>query len=148
MSFAEAAQHAIKLGGIYDGHDVNPDVHKATKQAVTLWPARGWWLQRKTSIRTTAIRIPIWRASPRWKSDVETGKYYITRLSGLRGRGHGAASAALGGQMLGRSTLGIGHAIGQKWVIDPQYGISIAERFYQNKPPTILDVPVDMQWAR
>ena len=30
---------------------------------------------------------------------------------------------ALGGQMLGRSTLGIGHAIGQKWVFDPQYGI-------------------------
>ena len=26
---------------------------------------------------------------------------------------------ALGGQMLGRSTLGIGHAIGQKWVFDP-----------------------------
>ncbi len=22
----------------------------------------------------------------------------------------------------------------------------ISKRFYQNKPPTILDVPVDMQW--
>jgi len=48
--------------------------------------------------------------------------------------------------MLGRSTLGIAHAIGQKWVIDPEYGMTVAKRFYQNKPPTILDVPVDMQW--
>ncbi len=32
MSFAEAAQKAIQLGGIYDGHEVNPDVNKVTKQ--------------------------------------------------------------------------------------------------------------------
>ena len=53
---------------------------------------------------------------------------------------------ALGGQMLGRSTLGIGHAIGQKWVYDQHYGLPLAKRFHHNKPPTILDVPVDMQW--
>jgi CO/xanthine dehydrogenase Mo-binding subunit len=55
--------------------------------------------------------------------------------------------AALGGQILGRSTLGIAHAIGQKWVFDPHYGVMVAKRFYQNRPPTILDVPVNMQWA-
>ena len=55
--------------------------------------------------------------------------------------------AALGGQILGRSILGIGHAIGQKWVYDQKYGVSLARRFYQNKPPTILDVPRNMQWA-
>ena len=54
---------------------------------------------------------------------------------------------ALGGQVLGRSILGIGHAIGQKWVFDPQYGHTISRRFHHTKPPTILDVPVNMQWA-
>src|SRR4051795_13407768 len=54
---------------------------------------------------------------------------------------------ALGGQITGRSILGIGHAIGQKWVFDPQYGHFISRRFYHTKPPTILDVPVNMQWA-
>ena len=48
--------------------------------------------------------------------------------------------------MLGRSTLGIGHAIGQKWVFDPHYGIMVSKRFHHSKPPTILDVPVNMQW--
>src|SRR5476651_1487265 len=54
---------------------------------------------------------------------------------------------ALGGQVLGRSTLGIGHALCQKWVYDQHYGLPLAKRFYNNKPPTILDLPVDMKWA-
>ena len=43
--------------------------------------------------------------------------------------------------------LSIGHAIGQKWVYDQHYGIALAKRFHYNKPPTILDAPVKMQWA-
>ena len=34
---------------------------------------------------------------------------------------------ALGGQILGRSMLGIGHAIGQKWVYDQHYGVALAQ---------------------
>ena len=48
---------------------------------------------------------------------------------------------ALGGQMLGRSILGIAHAIGHRWVYDQRYGVALAKRFYNNRPPTILDVP-------
>ena len=54
----------------------------------------------------------------------------------------------LGGQILGRSMLGIGHAIGQKWVYDQHYGVALAKRFYQNKPPTILDAPRPCSGAR
>ena len=43
--------------------------------------------------------------------------------------------------------LGIGHALGQKWVYDQHYGVPLAKRFYQNQPPTILDVPRNMKWA-
>ena len=43
--------------------------------------------------------------------------------------------------------LGMGHALGQKWVYDQHYGVPLATRFYQNRPPTILDVPPNMQWA-
>ena len=50
------------------------------------------------------------------------------------------------GQVLGRSTLGIGHAIGQKWVFDPHYGVMVSKRFHHSKPPTILDVPQNMAW--
>jgi hypothetical protein len=42
---------------------------------------------------------------------------------------------------------GIGHAIGKKWVFNPHYGVMVSKRFHHNRPPTILDVPVNLQWA-
>ena len=48
--------------------------------------------------------------------------------------------------MLGRSVLGMGHALAQKTVYDQHYGLPLATRFYQNRPPTILDVPRSMKW--
>ena len=41
--------------------------------------------------------------------------------------------------------LGLGHALGQKWVYDQHYGVPLAKRFHYNKPPTILDAPHTMQ---
>jgi CO/xanthine dehydrogenase Mo-binding subunit len=43
--------------------------------------------------------------------------------------------------------LGIGHAIGQKWVYDQHYGVPLAKRFYHTKPPTILDAPRTFTYA-
>jgi CO/xanthine dehydrogenase Mo-binding subunit len=40
----------------------------------------------------------------------------------------------------------MGHALAQKTVYDQHYGLPVATRFYQNRPPTILDVPRGMQW--
>src|SRR6202035_77995 len=79
--------------------------------------------------------------------DLETGKYHITDFLAVADVGTVIHPKALGGQVLGRSILGIGHAIGQKWVFDPQYGHTISRRFHHTKPPTILDVPTNMQWA-
>ena len=54
--------------------------------------------------------------------DLETGKYSIIDYLGVADVGTVIHPRALGGQVLGRSTLGIGHAIGQKWVYDQHYG--------------------------
>jgi CO/xanthine dehydrogenase Mo-binding subunit len=79
--------------------------------------------------------------------DLETGKYRITDYLAVADVGTVIHPRALGGQILGRSILGIGHAIGQKWVYDQHYGIPLAKRFHHNKPPSILDAPENMQWA-
>ena len=42
--------------------------------------------------------------------------------------------------------LGIGHAISQKWVYDQHYGVPLAKRFHYNKPPTILDAPMEFKF--
>ena len=146
LSFAEAARQAIKLGGIYDGHDVNPDVNKATKQSVAALAGQGLVASAKDKYPHDGDSYSYLACFAEVETDVETGVYHIVDYLGYADVGTVLHPAALGGQILGRSTLGIGHAIGQKWVIDPEYGATVAKRFYQNKPPTILDVPVNMKW--
>ena len=146
MSFAQAAQHAIKMGGVYDGHDVNPEVNTYTKQSVAALAGSGLVASAKDTYTHDGDDYSFVACFAEVEVDLETGKYYITDYLGYADVGTVIHPAALGGQVLGRSTLGIAHAIGQKWVIDPQYGVTVAERFYTNHPPTILDVPVDMKW--
>jgi CO/xanthine dehydrogenase Mo-binding subunit len=78
--------------------------------------------------------------------DLETGKYHIEDFLAVADVGTVIHPKALGGQVLGRSMLGIGHALGQKWVYDQHYGLPLAKRFHHNRPPTILDAPVNMEW--
>jgi CO/xanthine dehydrogenase Mo-binding subunit len=146
LSFAQAAQKAIELGGIYDGHDVNPDVNKQTKASVAGLAGQGLVVSAKDKFPHDGQTFSYVASFAEVEVDVETGKYYITDFLAYADVGTVMHPAALGGQILGRTVLGIAHAIGQKWVYDPHYGVPVARRFYTNKPPTILDVPVDMQW--
>jgi CO/xanthine dehydrogenase Mo-binding subunit len=79
--------------------------------------------------------------------DVETGKVVLIDYLGVGDVGTVVNPRSLGAQIKGGSCLGIAHALCQKWVIDSQYGLSLATRFHYNKPLTILDIPAQMQWA-
>ena len=68
LTFAQAAQRAIELGGIYDGHEVPADVHPLTKASVAALAGQGLWRPRATSTRATARRFPMSPASPKSKS--------------------------------------------------------------------------------
>ena len=78
--------------------------------------------------------------------DTETGKYTVTEFLSVGDVGTVIHPNALGGQILGRSILGIAHAIGHRWIYDQRYGVGLAKRFYNNSPPTILDVPINIAW--
>jgi xanthine dehydrogenase molybdenum-binding subunit len=147
MTLAQAVQKAVELGGIYDGHQAPDGVHKQTKAAVAALAGQGLVVAAKDNYPRDGDTYSFVASFAEVEADVETGKYYITDFLAYGDVGTVLHPHSLGGQMLGRSILGIGHAIGQKWVFDPEYGVTVAKRFYQNKPPTILDVPVDMQWG-
>ena len=55
----------------------------------------------------------------------------------------------LAGQLHAGGIQGIGIALNQKWVYDRRWGLSVAKRFYSNRPPSLLDVPHEreMKWA-
>ena len=147
MTLAQAAKHAIELGGVYDGHEAPADVHKLTKASVAALAGQGLVAAAKDNYPRDGSTYSYVASFAEVEVDVETGKYYIVDFLASADVGTVIHPRALGGQVLGRSTLGIGHAIGQKWVFDPHYGEMLSKRFYHSKPPTILDVPVDMQWT-
>ncbi len=146
LSFAEAAKRAIELGGIYDGHEANPDVNPQTRLAVAGLTGQGLVVSAKDKYPCDGDSFSYFASFAEVEVDIETGSYSIIDYLAYGDVGTVMHPAALGGQILGRSTLGMGHAIGQKMVYDGRYGVPVAKRFYQNKPPSILDVPNDMQW--
>jgi CO/xanthine dehydrogenase Mo-binding subunit len=147
LTLAQAAQHAIQLGGRYDGHDVPADVNRMTKASVAALAGQGLVAAARDTYPHDGQTYSYVASFAEVEVDIQTGKYDIVDFLAYADVGTVIHPHALGGQVLGRSTLGIAHAIGQKWVFDPHYGAMVSTRFYQNKPPTILDVPVDMQWG-
>jgi len=141
------AERAIELGGIYDGHEVPDDVNAFTKRAAAALAGQGLMGVAKDKYPRDGTTLSFVAAFAEIEADVETGVYRILDYLCVADVGTVIHPASLGGQVLGRSILGIGHALGQRWVYDQRYGVPLARRFYQNKPPTILDVPAHMEWA-
>jgi xanthine dehydrogenase molybdenum-binding subunit len=146
MTLAKAASRAIELGGIFDGHEVPKDINAVTKRSAAALAGQGLMGVARDNYKHDGATHSFVAGFAEVEVDVETGKYHIVDYLAVADVGTVIHPHALGGQVLGRSTLGIGHAIGQKWVYDQHYGVALARRFYQNRPPTILDVPQKMAW--
>src|ERR1017187_464978 len=146
MTLAQSARRAIELGGKYDGHEAAADVNKVTRASIASLAGQGLVAAAKDNYPRDGMTHSYVASFAEIEVDVETGKYYVVDFLAYADVGTVIHPRALGGQVLGRSILGIGHAIGQKWVFDPHYGVMVSKRFHHNKPPTILDVPVNMQW--
>ena len=147
ITLAQAAGYAIQLGGIYDGHEAPDDVHKLTKTSVAALAGQGLVAAAKDNYPRDGATFSYVASFAEIEVDVETGKYYLVDFLASADVGTVIHPRSLGGQVLGRSMLGIGHAIGQKWVFDPRYGEMVSKRFHHNKPPTILDAPMNMEWS-
>ncbi len=147
MPLAKAAQRAIELGGVYDGHELPKDINAVTRRSATALAGQGLMGVAKDNYKRDGATYSFVAAFSEVEVDVETGMYDLLAYHAVADVGSVIHPRALGGQILGRSILGIGHAIGHKWVYDQRYGVALAKRFYQNKPPTILDVPTQMSWS-
>ena len=148
MSLAQAAEHAIRLGGVYDGHEVgDTEVNRVTKASANALAGQGFVAAARDKYPHDGQTFSFTATFAEVQVDLETGQYRLTDFLAVADVGTVIHPRALGGQIMGRSVLGIAHAIGQKWVYDQRYGLPIAKRFHYNKPPTILDLPVDsMKW--
>jgi len=146
MTLAQAAQKAIALGGAYDGHEVPKDINGMTKASAAALAGQGLMGVARDNYPHDGATHSFVASFAEVEVDVETGKYTIVDFLAVADVGTVVNPRSLGGQVLGRSMLGISHALFQKTVYDQHYGVPLATRFYQNRPPTILDVPQHFAW--
>ena len=146
MTLAEVARKAIELGGTFDGHELPGSINPFTVTSATALAGQGLMGVAKDVYPRDGQTHSYVAGFAEVEVDTETGKYTLIDYLAVADVGTVVHPRAFGGQVLGRSILGMGHALGQKWVYDQQYGVALAKRFYQNRPPSILDVPPKMQW--
>ncbi len=107
MTLAQAAQRAIQLGGIYDGHEAPEDVNKYTKASIAALAGQGLVAAAKDKYPHDGQTFSYVASFAEVEVDTETGKYYITDFLAVADVGTVIHPKALGGQVLG--PIDIGH---------------------------------------
>jgi CO/xanthine dehydrogenase Mo-binding subunit len=141
MTLAQIAHKAIELGGMYDGHEAPEGINAFTRRSVAGLAGQGLVVAARDAYPRDGQTQSYTVGFAEVEVDVETGAYTILDFAAIADVGIVVNPRSLRGQTFGGLMLGIGHAIGQKWVYDQHYGVPLAKRFYHNKPPTILDAP-------
>ncbi|MES9995745.1 molybdopterin cofactor-binding domain-containing protein [Desulfovibrio aminophilus] len=147
LSLAQAARRAIELGGAYDGHVCPNEVDQMTKSSVAALVGQGLVAVAKDIFPREGQTFSYVASFAEVEVNVETGMYRIVDFHVQADAGVVVHPRAFGGQLCGRSMLGIGHATMQKWFYDKHYGLPVAKRFYQTRPPTLLDLPDKFSWG-
>lgn len=147
MSFAEAARRALELGGEYDGHEVAEDLHPTTVAAAGALAGQGLMGVAKDTFPHEGSTYSFVVGLAQVEIDVETGELRILEYTAVADCGTVLHPRSLGAQLHGGGVQGFGVALSQKWVYDPQWGVPLTKGFHAAKPPTILDVPLEMKWG-
>jgi CO/xanthine dehydrogenase Mo-binding subunit len=142
MTLADAAKKAIELGGKYDGHELPEDINNFTKTSAKNLVGQGLMAVAKDAYPRDGQSQSYVVGFAEVEVDTETGVVTVTDYTAVGDVGTILNPRSLKGQLFGGSMLGLGHAKTQRWAYDQHYGVALARRFYQNKPPTILDAPL------
>ncbi len=146
LSLAGAAQRAIELGGKFSGYELAEGLNPMTRRSVEALAGQGLIGVEKDKHPHVGMTVAFVVGFARIELDLETGQVDIVDYSVVADCGTVINPRSLGGQLHGGAIQGFGIARSQKWILDPRWGASFTRRFHQAKPPTILDVPLEMKW--
>ena len=149
LSFAQAAQRAIALGGRYDGHELPEDINAATVGAATALAGLGVMGVARDNYPLGGRVISHAIGFAEVEVDLETGAVALKDYRVSTDVGTVINPRTLAAQLHGGGIQGFSAALAQKWVYDRRWGLQVSKRFYANRPPSILDVPYErpMMWA-
>ena len=147
LTFAQAAQRAIELGGKYSGQEAPEDIFFLTKASVAGLAGTGLVGVAKDNLKM-GNHIPTLAASFMMiELDTETGAFEILEYVGTTDCGTVVHPMGLTTQLRGGAVMGIGMASKERPVYDPKNGLPANVTLYQCKPPSYLDVPANMEVA-
>jgi CO/xanthine dehydrogenase Mo-binding subunit len=146
LTWAQAAERAITRGGKFDGHEPPADVNAITKAGIAVLAGQGFVAAGRDTYPRDGQTYGFVAGFAEVEVDVETGVYHVIDYVAVADVGTVINPRSLGGQVLGGAIQGMGHTRSQKLVYDAHYGVAIGKRMYQNKPPTMLDIPIDAKW--
>ncbi len=146
LSFAEAAQKAIDMGGKFAGKELPEDINPMTKASATAISGTGLIGVAKDNLPKEGT-VPALSASfVEIELDLETGKWEILDYLAVADCGTVIHPQGLAAQVRGGAVMGFGLATSERHVYDPAYGRPNAKSLYQAKPKSYLDVPHKMEW--
>jgi CO/xanthine dehydrogenase Mo-binding subunit len=140
MSYGEAAQRAIALGGKYDGHELPKDINPMTQVSAAALAGTGLVGVAKDNLPMKGAPSAFAAAFIEIELDTETGKYTIVDYLGVADCGTVIHPSGLETQIKSGAAQGFGLAGMERIVYDPQNGLPASVGFYQAKPPTYGDV--------
>ena len=149
LSFAQAAERAIALGGTFDGHELPENINPVTVAAATQLVGLGVMGVARDTYGHSHPRnaVQSFMASfAEVEVDVETGQYRLVDYLGVADCGTVVNPRGVEAQIHGGAVQGVGQVRSQKWVYDSHFGVALATRFYETKPLSILDMPLEMDW--
>jgi CO/xanthine dehydrogenase Mo-binding subunit len=145
LSYAQAARRAIELGGRFDGHELPEDINPMTRASATQLAGQGLMGVAKDTYPRDGATYSFVAGFAEVEVDVETGHVTLVDFLAVGDVGTVINPRSLLAQIKGGCCLGIAHALFQKSVVDPRYGITLGDRFHYSKPLSILDIPVEMR---
>jgi len=147
LSYAAAAQRAVQLGGRFSGEEVPEDINEMTASAVEVIAGTGLIGVARDNIPRTGTVPALAAGFIEIELDVETGQFEIIDYLGVADCGTVLHPLGLSGQIKGGAVMGFGMAALERHVYDTHYGLPGTVGFHQTKPPTYLDVPLEMEWS-
>ena len=147
LTYAVAAQRAIQLGGRFSGEEVPDDINEMTARAVEGIAGTGLIGVARDNLPRNGTVPALATGFIEIELDVETGQFEIIDYLGVADCGTVLHPQGLSAQIKGGAVMGFGMAALERHIYDTHYGLPGTVGFHQIKPPTYLDVPVEMGWA-
>ena len=146
LSYADAAQRAIELGGRFSGHELPDDINQMTKTAALALAGTGLIGVAKDNLERNGTVPALAAGFVQIELDLDTGKFEIVDYLGVADCGTVIHPQSLANQVRGGAVMGFGLATLERHLYDSHYGLPGNVGLHHARPATYLDVPVHMEW--